>query len=258
MGASNALAAFRLYAGKVPPLSMNVLVFMSLVAMDKDREPKYWEGHKALAVHCLGRDEASIDDSDLRAVRRAITPLFKAGAITVAQHSSGRGEKRGRVSYRLHLITQAQDEKRPMGDQAPINPTPDGFRPADAASIGRNMAEHRTESDRIPDGIRPAKEYEETEELEEEQEYPLPSSDPVPVRARKAPDESDEAMPVRVIPQRRPTRLPPSAPGAMWPLAALSVECTFCGAEPGRPCLNSGTGRPTHPHDARTDMAAAS
>lgn len=239
MGASNALNAFRLYAGKVPPLSMNVLVFMSLVSMDRDSEPKYWEGHEALAVHCLGRDEASIDDSDLRAVRRAITPLFKAGAITVAQHSSGRGEKRGRVSYWLHLVTPAQDGKRPVVDQAPTGFAPDGNCPTDAVSIGRNMAEHRTESDRAPDGNRPAKEYEETEELEEIQEYSLPSSDPVPVRAREVPDESDETMSVRGIPP--------------W----LSLECPFCGAEPGRACLNSGTGKPTHPHDARV-LAEAS
>lgn len=199
MGASNALNAFRLYAGKVPPLSMNVLVFMSLVAMDKDSEPKFWEGHEALAVHCLGRDEASIDDSDLRAVRRAITPLFKAGAITVAQHSSGRGEKHGRVTYRLHLVTPAQDGKRPMGDQGSIGPAPDGKCPVDIGSTGRNVAEHRTESDRTPDGFRPAKEYEETEELEETQEYPLLSSDSVPVGAREAGDESDQVMSLREI-----------------------------------------------------------
>src|ERR1700748_2097128 len=116
------MAAFRLYAGKVTPLAMNVLTYMALVAMDRDREPKYWEGHKALAVHCLGREEESIDDSDLRAVRRAITSLFKAGAITVAQHSSGRGEHDGRVTYRLHLATPAQDGKRPVDDAAASGP----------------------------------------------------------------------------------------------------------------------------------------
>lgn len=204
MGASNALSAFRLYAGKLPPLSMNVLAYMALISMDRDREPHYWEGHKALAVHCLGRDEESIDDSDLRAVRRAITPLFKAGAITVAQHSSGRGEKSGRVSYRLHIATPAQDGNRPVDSEALADPAPDGNHPVDTASIGRNVVEHRTECDRAPDGNRPPKEYQETEELEEEQEYSLLSSDSVPVGAREARDGLDQAMSVREIHRREP------------------------------------------------------
>jgi len=206
MGASNAMSAFRLYAGKIPPLSMNVLTFMALVSMDKDREPKYWEGHEALAVHCMGRDEASIDDSDLRAVRRAITPLFKAGAITVAQHSSGRGEKGGRATYQLHLVTPAQDGNRPVDDEVPPCAAPDGNRPVDTGSTGRNSAEHRTESDRAPDGNRPAKEYEETEELEKPEEQSLLSSDSVPVGAREARDGPDLAIPARDAP--KPPRHP--------------------------------------------------
>jgi hypothetical protein len=221
VGASNALAAFRLYAGKVPPLSINVLVFMSLVAMDKDREPEYWEGHEALAVHCLGRDEASIDGSDLRAVRRAITPLFEKGAITVTRHSSGRGEKGVTARYRLWLVTPAPDEKRPVDNQDAVSPSPDGNRPTAGASIGRKVADHRTKSGRAPDGNRPAKEYEETEELEERQEYPLPPSDSVPVRAREVPDESDETMSVRVIPSRL---------AAVPPSAASRCQYTACGS----------------------------
>jgi hypothetical protein len=250
VGASNALDAFRLYAGKVPPLAMNVLTYMALVAMDKDREPKYWKGHETLAVHCLGRDEASIDDSDLRAVRRAITSLFKAGAITVAQHSSGRGEKGGRVFYRLHLVTPTQDEKRPVDDAPPTDLAPDGKCPVDTGSTGRKVVEHRTKSDRAPDGKRPAKEYEETEELGEKQEYSFLSSDPVPVRARKVPDESDELTRVHVT-------LPRPAPGGTTTSALLSAECPFCGAEPGRQCLNSGTGKATSPHEARIKAAEA-
>jgi hypothetical protein len=178
---------------------MNVLAYMALVALDRDEAPHYWEGHAALAVHCLGRDEASIDDSDLRAVRRAVTPLFKAGAITVAQHSSGRGERRGRVSYRLHLGMPAQDGFRPVDNPGAADPTQDGNRPVDTASTGRYVAEHRTVRDRAPDGNRPAKEYEETEEQEEIQEHSLPSSDPVPVRAGEARDGPEEVTSVRLI-----------------------------------------------------------
>lgn len=37
-----------------------------------------------------------------------------------------------------------------------------------------------------------------------------------------------------------------------------SVPCSHCNAEPGKPCINSGTGAPTGTHDARIRMAAAS
>lgn len=230
MGASNAIAAFRLYAGKIPPLSMNVLTFMALVAMDKDSEPEYWEGHGALAVHCLGRDEASIDDSDLRAVRRAITPLFEKGAITVTRHSSGRGEKGVTARYRLWLVTPAPDEKRPVGNQGAVNPSPDGNRPMAGAGVGRKVADHRTESGRAPDGNRPAKEYEETEEQEEKQEYPLPSSDSVPVRAREVSDEAIETMSVPVIPPRL---------AAVPPSGASRCRYTACGS-PAAPIGDDG------------------
>jgi hypothetical protein len=214
VGASNALAAFRLYAGKVPPTALNVLVYMALVALDRDDDKRYWLGHEAIAVHCLGRDEASLDDSDLRAVRRAITPLFEAGAITVAQHSSGRGEKGGRATYRLHLVTPASDEKRPVDNQPSAASAPDGNRPVDTASTGRKVAEHRTECDRAPDGIRPPKEYEETEELVKTQDHPPLSSDSVPVRAREAPDGSGKAVRVRAMTPLWPAAVPPPGPPA--------------------------------------------
>lgn len=178
---------------------MNVLAYMALVALDRDEVPHYWLGHEALAIHCLGRDEASIDDSDLRAVRRAITPLFKARAITVAQHSSGRGERRGRVSYRLHLDMPAQDGFRPVDNPSGAAVAPDGNCPVDTGSTGRKVTEHRTVCDRAPDGNRPAKEYEETEEQEEKQDHSLPSSDSVPVRAGEARDGPDELTSVRTI-----------------------------------------------------------
>jgi hypothetical protein len=208
VGASNALSAFRLYAAKVPPTALNVLVFMALVAMDRDDPPRYWLGHEALAVHCLGRDEASITDSDLRAVRRAITPLFEAGAITVARHSSGNARKHTTVEYQLHLVTPASDEKRPVDNR----PAPDGNRPSADGVIGRNAAEHRTKSGSAPDGNRPAKEDEEEQEREKPEEYPPLSSDSAPVRAREASDGSGKTAPARVKPLWPAAVPPPGAP----------------------------------------------
>lgn len=147
MGSANALAAYRLYGGKIPPVSLNVLAYMALVALDKDKEPAWWEGHEMLAIRCFGRPEP-VGETDLRAVRRAITPLFGAGAITTIRHGSGTRGRLITVRYRLWL------------DQ----PAPDGKRPKQAPRIGRKVVVHRTESDRAPDGIRPPKEEEEKEE----------------------------------------------------------------------------------------------
>lgn len=147
MGSSNALAAYRLYAGKVPPRSLSVLAYMALVALDRDKDPSWWEGHEMLAIRCLGRPEP-LSDTDLRAVRRAITPLFRAGAITIVRHAAGHRGRTVTVRYKLWLE----------------HPAPDGKRPKPASGIGRKTVGHRTENGRAPDGNRPPEEKEEKEE----------------------------------------------------------------------------------------------
>ena len=187
MGAANALAAYALYAGRIPSTSLAVLVYMALVSKDSDTEPWWSQGHDVLAVQALGAAEP-VTDTQLRAVRRAVTPLFETGAVTVARHSFGRGNRSSAVRYRLWLIKPALDENRPVHNHA----APDGFRPAQAASTGRKVVEHRTKSGRAPDENRPPKEYEEYEEREEEQEYTGLVALPVPVRAREAGDGGTE------------------------------------------------------------------
>src|ERR1700685_15719 len=102
MGSSNALAAYRLYGGKIPPASLNVLAYMALIALDRDKDPSWGEGHEMLAIRCFGRPEP-VGDADLRAVRRAITPLFAAGAITIIRHASGHHGRVVTVRYKLWL-----------------------------------------------------------------------------------------------------------------------------------------------------------
>ena len=149
MGAANALAAWQLYAGKVPATSMNVLAYMAVVALDKHPEPSWWEGHEMLAIPCFGRSEP-IGPADLRAVERAITPLFQACAITTVRHGSGRLERRITVRYRLWLT----------------QPAPDVFRRKLKLSTRRNSVEHPTFSGQAPDEKRRTKEKEEEEERE--------------------------------------------------------------------------------------------
>jgi hypothetical protein len=147
MGASNVLAAYRLYAGKIPPTSLNVLAYMSLVSLDKDADPSWWEGHEMIAIRCFGRPEP-VTKADLRAVERAITPLFRAGAITTIRHASGHRGRTVTVRYKLWLSQPAPDEKR-------RKPT---------VGTRRNMVQHPTIFGAAPDEKRRTKEEEEKEE----------------------------------------------------------------------------------------------
>jgi hypothetical protein len=149
MGSANALAAYRLYAGKVQATSLNVLAYMALVSLDKHPEPSWWEGHEMLAIRCFGYSEP-VGEAAMRAVRRAITPLFTEGAITTIRHASGHHGRIITVRYRLWLQHPAPDEKRPKP----------------RSGIGRKTAEHRTKNGRAQDGNRPTKEEEEEEEQE--------------------------------------------------------------------------------------------
>jgi hypothetical protein len=137
MGSSNALAVFRLYSGKIPRSALNVLLYMALVAKDSDTEPQWWEGHDTLAMNVFGRDEP-VTRSDLRAVERAITPLFSAGAITTIRHASGHRHHVITVRYRLWLS----------------HPAPDGKRRKQNGSSRRETVMLPTENGHAPDGKR--------------------------------------------------------------------------------------------------------
>ena len=90
---------------------------MALVSLDKDTEPWWSQGHDVLARQALGRPEP-VSKADERAVERAITPLFEAGAITTIRHSSARGDYQALAKYRLWLTEPAPDEKRRMDHQS--------------------------------------------------------------------------------------------------------------------------------------------
>ncbi len=106
MGASNAIAAFDLYAGLVPPTSLLLLVRMALVSKDSDPEPWFSEGNKALARWALGRGRhAEVEEPDLKAVQRALAPLHKVGAISTIRKPSIRRDGPDTAKYQLHLKT---------------------------------------------------------------------------------------------------------------------------------------------------------
>lgn len=128
MGAINAMAAFDTYAGLVPPTSLLVLIRMALVSKDSDREPWFSEGHKALARAALGRGRhAEVDETDLKAVQRAMRPLHEVGAITTDRPASVRRDDGSTARYLLHLKTP-HGGRKPSGVEAPSRGTKNGGR----------------------------------------------------------------------------------------------------------------------------------
>lgn len=125
MGASNAIAAYQRYAGKIPNLSLVVLVRMALVSKDKDAWPWYGEGQAALAEHALGRPNPT--PVDLRAVQRAMGPLIDVEAVTVDRAGAARTDGNTTARYRLNLHSDADEARRewlktPDGKRRVSNP----------------------------------------------------------------------------------------------------------------------------------------
>jgi hypothetical protein len=102
MGARNVIKAYLLYAGKVPSTSMQILAYMATVSKDADEYPWYSQGHEALAIFALGRPEPA-QRADIAAVERALTPLFKAKAITTDRKAARRRDGPSTARYRLEL-----------------------------------------------------------------------------------------------------------------------------------------------------------
>lgn len=178
MGAANAASAYRLYAGRIPATSLNVLVYMALVALDKDPEPSFWQGQEELAMRSLGREKP--DKAAIKAVERAMTPLFEAGAVTTVRHSSGSRDRKITARYRLWLITPAPPGNRGAvkGLDAESHPPDNGVwtsypPPGNRPSTPRNPGQHPPETVYPPPGKRGANEYEEYEEKEEQQNLRL-------------------------------------------------------------------------------------
>lgn len=134
MGASNAMAAFRMYSGLVPPLSLNLLIYMALVSKDSDEEPWFSQGYEGLARFALGRGRhAALDESDLRAVERGMKPLRDIGAVSTDRHAAARRDGARTARYRLHLDLDAP--RKTGGVKVRPRPTKNVGRPAAGTSV---------------------------------------------------------------------------------------------------------------------------
>lgn len=118
MGATNAMLAYQLYAGRVPATSMQLLAYMALVSKDSDDRPWFGQGYEGLAVFALGRP-APTREADLRAVERAMKPLLDIGAIVTERRAAARRDGPRTARYRLQLVAEAaQDIDEPLVDNS--------------------------------------------------------------------------------------------------------------------------------------------
>lgn len=137
MGAGNAKLAFGHWAGKVPPGSLAVLVFMALVTKDSDESPMFWGGQESIALTVLGR-RGEFDSADSRAVERLLTPLFRVGAIATQKHSAP--GRRARYTLNLHPSSSPEVRAADLSE----GQTQDGIRPPNTRHFPSD--EHPTES----------------------------------------------------------------------------------------------------------------
>jgi hypothetical protein len=211
MGASNVAAAFARWAGKVPPLSMQVLVYMALVSKDGDREPWYGQGQEALAEAALGR-RPPIQRADVKAVERAVEALAAAGAITTVRKASVRRDGRSTAKYRLniHIVPhKSGDVPLPGIDEALVdNRAQHPQRPPEnGRHVPRNSGSRPPENGLTSPEIRGTEEYEEYEELVEEEMAEVRTA----VTAPRTRDAANNQDPISSPPPPPPR--PPSPPG---------------------------------------------
>ena len=216
MGATNVMLAYQLYAGRVPATSMQLLAYMALVSKDSDTRPWCSVGHEALAAFAMGRP-APITDADVRAVRRAITPLLAAGAIETERRAAPRRDGHTTARYRLHLVAGAAESiDEPLVDNPPADrPESTERRTENGGDVGRKVVERRTKNGQTQDGNRPTEEPRGTRRSEVEENHLAPESKSPPSTAALVADPIDTS------------RDPPA-------------ECESCGAwlDPDDSCRN--------------------
>jgi hypothetical protein len=125
MGASNAIRVYHGWGAKLKDKPLRLLIWMALHAKDDDSEPWYSLGertHETLAEFALGlqfprptgdahKDELA-RDAVLRKVRRHLTPLFAAGAISTKRRAVTTQQGVTAVVYALRLDGPPDDDSR--------------------------------------------------------------------------------------------------------------------------------------------------
>jgi len=133
MGAGLVKAAYAVGAVcSIDHAPMRVFVYMALVAVDSDPEPRYWGGYDDLAV-AMGKS----GPAGHRAAGRALSALSTAGLIQSSGAAPGRNS-------RYRLLDGNAVPLRPLANRA----TPDAHRPA---NVGRSASDEAVDNSRTPD-----------------------------------------------------------------------------------------------------------
>lgn len=151
MGASNAMRVYQAWGPRLADRPLRALTYMALVARDGDAQPWFGLGHDALselALGCALNGDPRHNDAALRSVRRVITELRRAGAVTLLKAPT-----QGRhAHYRLWLDGPSPDAQRPVnnpaGEPVDTGESPDAQRPTAKRVTGRSAS-------RPPDAQRP-------------------------------------------------------------------------------------------------------
>ncbi|GAA4824782.1 hypothetical protein ACFQ0K_17840 [Nocardioides caeni] len=132
MGAANVKAVYHLW-GHLDGLPFRVLVYMALVAKDKDDPPLYFAGHRALQEEALRRSDVGSTAAE-QATKRAVRALTKEKAITLRNDPTRRTS-----TYALNLVLGGRSAtpregtlSDPPNVDTPVThrpPTPDAERP---------------------------------------------------------------------------------------------------------------------------------
>jgi len=163
VGAANALRVYAAWGGVLGDRPMRVLVYMALIARDKDAEPWFSQGHEVLAEMALALPAPGSPQA-ARVVRRAITQLHARGAIRTVKRATYGKRGTSNVHYRLYLDgPQPQVTNRPVDNSQPQVTD----RPMADEAIGHSVVAHRSLSGRPQVTQRPTKEEEEEEELKD-------------------------------------------------------------------------------------------
>lgn len=176
MGAGNVKAVYGNWGHLVPDPAFRLLVFMALSTKDDDDPPTCWHAWQSLALG-LGRRPPH-DDSDRRAVGRAMKQLRDVGAVEGDRRSSP-----GRTARHVLLIhgPTTGDATRPVNVGRDATGTGDATRP-----------ERGTPDDRIGDATRPLEEHQEHQGLTNRLTTHL---DPSVQRPKRGPLKSHEFDP---------------------------------------------------------------
>lgn len=118
MGAANALLAYRTYGSAIGDRALRMLIYMALVARDRDSEPWCSIGHEAIAEFALSRTVPGHDDTRgrklvLRIVERGMTELADAGAIRTMRRATFGRHGVTPARYRLYLDQPCSDTRAP-------------------------------------------------------------------------------------------------------------------------------------------------